>query len=142
QAITRESLAGPPAAPRPVGVAIEQWLHLGRHMWISLSGRQVQGIATARELSARAAWQIDALIDAEDSATEDEPGRVLKDLLRQAVTAAQAARVTHILLRTRPHAPAVSEALRTGFLRVSDERLWVGHAGGLAGIEANAGVEV
>ncbi|MPZ98245.1 MAG: hypothetical protein GEU80_02725 [Dehalococcoidia bacterium] len=141
-AVTREALGGPPAAPKPVGVAIEQWLHLGRQMWISLRGRQVQGIATARELSARSAWQIDALIDADDEATEGEPGRVLNDLLRQAILAAQAARVTHILLRTRSDAPAVSEALRTGFLRASEERLWHGDPAALASLEGGAAVEV
>jgi hypothetical protein len=122
QAVTRERLGLAPDAPRPLNAALEQWLGLGRHTWITVRGRQVHGIATARELSAKSAWQIDTLIDA----GADDDGDVLGDLLRQAVVAAQRARVTHILLRTPAASPALEPALRAGFVRALQERLWVG----------------
>src|SRR5688500_3779937 len=34
QAVPREHLVRPSAAPRPLGAAIEQWLGLGRQTWI------------------------------------------------------------------------------------------------------------
>jgi hypothetical protein len=124
QAVTRERLGLAPDAPRPLNAALEQWLGLGRHTWITVRGRQVHGIATARELSAKSAWQIDTLIDVDTG--EADGGDVLGDLLRQAVVAAQRARVTHILLRTPADSPAVEPAMRAGFVRALEERLWTG----------------
>ncbi|MBM3139062.1 MAG: hypothetical protein FJZ92_02320 [Chloroflexi bacterium] len=118
-AITRERLGLAPAPPRPLNAAIEQWLGLGRQTWITVRGRQVHGIATARELSERTAWQIDTLIDAESG-----DGDVLRDLLRQAARAADRARVSHVLLRTRAGSAAVDAALRAGFVPALQERLW------------------
>ncbi|MDA0366086.1 MAG: hypothetical protein O2843_09535, partial [Chloroflexi bacterium] len=95
RAVTREALGREPEAPRPLSAALEQWLGLGRQTWVTVQGRSVQGIATARDLSAKSAWIIDTLIDAD---REDAAGDVLRDLLRQAAVAAERARVTHILL--------------------------------------------
>ncbi|MEX1022176.1 MAG: hypothetical protein WD058_03410, partial [Dehalococcoidia bacterium] len=121
-AVTRDHLGAPNEAPRPLAAAIEQWLHLGRRTWINLSGREIHGIATARELSAKTAWEIDTLIDAPEA---DE--HVLGDLLRQAALAAREALATHLILRTPLGSPAAAQAPRAGFRPVVEERLWMGH---------------
>lgn len=121
-AFTRERLARPGEAPRPLGAAIEQWLGLGRRMWIDVRGRQIEGIATARELG-RGVWLIDALIDA--SREGPEPA-VLGALLRQAHDAAREEQVTHVLLRTRLDSPALTSALHYGFKHVLAESTWWG----------------
>ena len=122
-AVTRERLAEPAAASKPLSAAIEQWLHLGRRMWVSMAGRQIRGIATARELGTRRAWEIDTLIDADEARGD---GAVLADLLRQVALAAEQAEATHLLLRTTLDGPAVEVALRCGFASVVTERLWAG----------------
>lgn len=121
-AVTRERIAQGNDAPMPLASAIEQWLHLGRRMWVNVAGRQIRGIATARELSAKHAWEIDTLIEAGDGARLE----VLADLLRQAIVAAQDAEVTHLLLRTPEDSPAAEAAPRAGFAPVYAERLWTG----------------
>jgi hypothetical protein len=121
-AVTRERLAQGNNAPMPLAAAIEQWLHLGRRTWVNVAGRQIRGIATARELSARHAWEIDTLIEADDRLGRE----VLEDLLRQAIVAAQDAEVTHLLLRTPEDSLAAAAAPRAGFSSVYAERLWTG----------------
>ncbi|MGE3961595.1 MAG: hypothetical protein AB7F65_07950 [Dehalococcoidia bacterium] len=120
-AITRDHLGVPNEPPRPLAAALEQWLHLGRRMWISLGGREIRGIATARELS-RTAWEIDTLVDAPEGGEE-----VIVDLLRQAGRAAREATVTRVLLRTPVGSPAALSAPRAGFRHVVEETLWMGH---------------
>ena len=120
-AVTRDHLGTPNDAPRPLAAAIEQWLHLGRRTWISLSGREIRGIATARELSSRHAWEIDTLIDAPDAGEH-----VILDLLRQAGLAAREAEATHLLLRTPVDSVAARQAPRAGFRPVTREQLWMG----------------
>jgi hypothetical protein len=121
-AVTRDHLGVPQGSARPLAAAIEQWLHLGRRTWINVSGREIQGIATARDLAAKSAWEIDTLVDAPDASEEVTVG-----LLRQAGRAARDAEVTHVLLRTHVDSPAAEAAPRAGFRRVVDERLWIGH---------------
>ncbi len=121
QAVTRDRLGKAPGTPRPLSAAVEQWLHLGRWTWVSVRGRSIVGIATARELSAPSAWELDTLIDA-----GDDPG-VIADLLRQAAQSAARAKVTHVLLRTPSDAPAAQQAQRAGFAKALDERSWGGH---------------
>ncbi|MFA7249987.1 MAG: hypothetical protein WC273_10195 [Dehalococcoidia bacterium] len=121
-AVTRARLPLRKAAPTPLAAAIEQWLHLGRRTWVSVAGRQIRGIATARELTAKHAWEIDTLIEADDRHDRD----VLHDLLRQMVVSAQDAEVTHLLLRTPEGSPAAEVAPRAGFSLVQGERLWGG----------------
>ena len=111
-AVTREHLglgdSHEQRPPRPLSAAIEQWLHLGRRTWVSIEGREVRGIATARELGDASAWEIDALIDAGDEHVQpgDAPADVsaeapvLVDLLSRAASAAVEAGVTRVLLRT------------------------------------------
>jgi hypothetical protein len=124
QAVTLDGLADPDQQKtRPLSVALAQWLHLGRRMWINVDGREVRGIATARDLSARSAWVIDTLIDA---AGEDDSDEVLADLLGQSVEAAARAEVTHVLLRTQLDAPGREAATRAGFRPALVERLWRG----------------
>ncbi len=126
QAVTRERLARPSAAPHALNAAIEQWLVRRRHMWIDVSGRQINGIATARPLAADDVWMIDTLIDATvDSAAAPESGVVFA-LLDQAIEAATQSAVTRLLLRTPAGAPALPDALRAGFRPALAERLWAG----------------
>lgn len=127
-AVTREHLGHEQRPPRPLSAAIEQWLHLGRHTWVSVEGREVRGIATARELGDASAWEIDALIDAGE---EHRPGAateapVLVDLLSSAAIAAAGAEVTRVLLRT-PSTVAASAAIRAGFRAAVPQRLWFCH---------------
>ncbi len=142
QAVTRDRLGRPPEAPHPLSAAIEHWLGRGRRTWVSLRGRELRGIATARELTPRSpgvgrlrrssgagrAWEIDALIDA-DAGWIDGDTNVLADLLRQAAAAAANAGVSHVLLRTRWDSPAAREAQRAGFRFAHLERLWTGTLG-------------
>ncbi len=128
-AVTRERLAQGNGAPTPLAAAFAQWLHLGRRTWVSIAGRQIRGIATARELNARHAWEIDTLIDGDDA----EGSEVLEDLLRQAILAAEHAEATHLLMRTRTDGPAAEAASRAGFSRVQAERLWSGRMAAPAG---------
>ncbi|RLT36345.1 MAG: hypothetical protein DWI58_18945 [Chloroflexi bacterium] len=121
-AVTRERLQLAKSAPTPLAAAIAQWLHLGRRTWVSIAGRQIRGIATARELAAKHAWEIDTLIEADDAHSSD----VLEDLLRQACVAAQDAQVTHLLLRTPEDSAPAEAAPRAGFAVVQSERLWSG----------------
>lgn len=119
QAVTRERLerAQPPA--RPLAAAIAQWLGRGRRVWVDVRGRQIQGIATARELAGRGAWEIDTLVDATGGG-EDVTG----GLLRQAADGAAAAGVTRLLLRLPEAAPAARGARRAGFVPALAERAW------------------
>lgn len=134
-AITRDHLGVANEAPRPLAAAIEQWLHLGRRMWISMAGREIRGIATARELS-RTAWELDTLIDAPEGGEE-----VIADLLRQAARAARERLVTRVLLRTPVGSAAVETAPRAGFRHVVEETLWIGHPAGAEGADATAPAE-
>lgn len=120
-AVTRDHLGASNEPPRPLAAAIEQWLHLGRRTWINVSGREIRGIATARELTSRAAWEIDTLVDAPGS-----DGAVVLDLLRQAAHSARDAQATHLLLRTPVDSVAAEQAPRAGFRPVMLERLWIG----------------
>jgi hypothetical protein len=125
-AYTRERLARPGEAPRPIGAAIEQWLGLGRRTWVDMRGRQIEGVATARELG-RDAWLIDALIDA---SPPGEEAPVLQALLGKAHDAAIEDRVTHVVLRTRSDSSAVNAALHCGFKQVVLESVWSCRLGG------------
>jgi hypothetical protein len=135
-AVTRDHLGAPNDPPRPLAAAIEQWLHLGRRTWINVKGREIRGIATARELSARTAWEVDTLVDAPGA---DE--RVVLDLLRQAARAARDAQATHLVLRTPVDSVAADQAPAAGFRPVMQERLWIGEPGAARHAEA-AGVTV
>ncbi len=126
QAVTIEGLADANQhKTRPLNAALAQWLHLGRRMWINVEGREVRGIATARDLNAKSAWVIDTLIDAAGADSGDE---VLTDLLGQAIEAAADTQVTHLLLRTALDAPGREAATRAGFRPALVERLWRGRA--------------
>lgn len=120
QAVTREAIGKPSAAPHALAATIQQWLGRGRRVWIDVRGRQIHGIATARPLASDEAWEIDTLVDA--SAGEDD---VVGGLLAQASEAAIEAGVTRLLLRTRAESPALREAHRAGFAHAVDEDLWI-----------------
>lgn len=127
-AVTRERLGQPGGTPRTLAAAVEQWLHLGRRTWVTLAGREIVGVATAREIT-RTTWEIDTLLDAGDGAG------VVTDLLRQAVSSATRAEITHLLLRTPirngTSSDVVEDAIRTGFARVYLQRLWLGRLHGM-----------
>lgn len=119
QAVTRDRLGRPAATPHPLAAAIERWLGR-RPMWIDVAGRQVRGIATARELASREAWEIDTLVDASEGGGDE----VIAGLLRQATAAASEAGVGRVLLRLAADTPAVEAARRAGFVPALFERLW------------------
>lgn len=123
-AFARERLARPGEPLRPLEATIEQWLGRGRRTWIDVRGRQIEGIATARELGTRV-WVIDALVDASDAAVT-EARDVFTALLRKARDTALRDRVTHLLLRTRFESPAYLAAMRCGFKQVRVEEVWTG----------------
>jgi hypothetical protein len=120
QAVTREGLGKPPAAPHALTATIQRWLGRGRQVWIDVRGRQIHGIATARPLASPDAWVIDTLVDA------GEPGDgAVSALLAQASEAAIEAGVTRLLLRMRADAPGLTDAVRAGFAPAVHEALWV-----------------
>jgi hypothetical protein len=139
QAVTLESLGADEHHSRPFNVALAQWLHLGRRMWVNVDGREVYGIATARDLGARSAWVIDTLIDAGSAGHGDE---VISDLLAQAVEAARRASVTQLLLRTAIDASAREPAMQAGFRPVLPERLWSGSLSELSPVSPAIGVTI
>ncbi|HJM89502.1 MAG TPA: hypothetical protein QF624_07745 [Dehalococcoidia bacterium] len=124
QAVTRQRLSRPTAAPPALNAAIEQWLVRRRHMWIDVLGRQINGIATARPLAANDTWIIDTLIDASDG---PESGAIFA-LLDQALQAATQAQVGRVLLRTAADAPVLPDAIRSGFKHALNEQLWTAAA--------------
>lgn len=123
QALTRDRLGRPQGAPHALGAAIRGWLGRGPHVWVNFNGRQVIGIATARELARHGAWEVDTLIDA---TAGSEP--VVEELLRQVVEAAAADRVRQVLLRAQADGPACVAAMRSAFTAAHAERLWTGDA--------------
>ena len=133
-AFARERLARPGEPPHPLGATIEQWLGRGRRTWIDVRGRQIEGIATARELGARV-WLIDALVDASDGVATND---VLAALLRKARDTAIEDRVTHLLLRTRLDSPAYLAAMHCGFKPVRVEETWLGSLAAAPGIDGGA----
>ncbi len=120
QAVTRERLGQPPEAAHALKAALAHWLRR-RHVWLEVEGRHIQGIATARPLSAPTAWEIDTLVDAGDPGAE---ATVVCSLLQQAQEDALRDEVTHLLVRLRTNAPAVVGALRAGFTQALGEQLW------------------
>jgi hypothetical protein len=131
-AYARERLARPGEAPRPLSATIEQWLGRGRRTWIDVRGRQIEGIATARELGSRV-WVMDTLIDA-SSGEGAPPGAprnhdesdVFVALLRKARDAASEEQITHLLLRTHLDSSAHTAAMHCGFKQVRVEETWAG----------------
>ena len=126
QAVTLEGLCEDDRSARPLNFGLAQWLRLGRRMWVNVAGREIHGVATARDLGARSAWVIDTLIDAAESGHGNE---VIADLLGQAVEAASRASVTHLLLRMDIDASAREPAMRAGFRPALPERIWTGSLG-------------
>lgn len=120
-AVTRDRLGRPSQPPHALAATIQRWLGRGRRIWIDVRGRQIQGIATARELAGRDAWEIDTLADAARGGHE-----VTTALLGQAGEAAAEAGVGHVLLRMRADAPEIPAARRAGFVVALQERLWTG----------------
>jgi hypothetical protein len=120
QAVTREGLGKPPAAPHALAATIQRWLGRGRQVWIDVRGRQIHGIATARTLASNEAWAIDTLVDAGEAGDG-----VVEALLAQACDAAAEAGVSRLLLRMRTDAAALPDALRAGFTLAMHEELWV-----------------
>lgn len=138
QAVTRERLALPDTKPHLLSTVIQQWLGLRRRTWIDVRGRQIDGVATARELSSHRAWMIETLIDASD----DGEG-VTAALLRQVIEAAASEQATHVLLRTPVDGPALADAVHAGFKHVLTERLWTGERlGGPAGATGGAARDI
>ncbi len=120
EAITWDRI-GKGDAPGPLETAVEQWLSFatGRHTWISVKGRTLRGLASARVRGSKQAWEIDCLIDAAD----DDEG-VLINLLDRVVEDAGRARAEKVFLRLDASSAALDTALRCGFSVVATEGLY------------------
>jgi hypothetical protein len=136
QAVTREHIGRRQPAPHALGAALQHWLLRRRNLWMDIRGRQIHGIATARDLGSSKAWEIDTLIDASDKADG-----ALQTLLEQALEAAVEHGVSHVLLRLQQDSPALEVAARAGFAPVMAERMWTGD-GSSERRSPEAGIEV
>jgi len=128
EAVPRRRLGRPSGPPHAIGAALSQWLRRDRHTWVDMSGRHVNGIATARALTDDGgAWEIEALVaappDGAAPGAHPDPA-IARRLLEQAVAAAQEAHVGRVLLRLRPTSPAAEAAAAAGFRRACRETLW------------------
>jgi len=132
QAVPREQAGQADCTPGVLGVAFDQWLRRGRHAWIDVCGRRIQGLATARELAIHPgatgparAWEIDTLVIGARRSGVDA-GEIAATLLEQAAHGALSDGAGRILLRLHTRAPALEAATRAGFEAVTIERLWTG----------------
>lgn len=119
QAVTRERLERDEPPAHPLASAVAHWLGSNRRVWVDIGGSQIRGIATARQLASRTAWEIDTLVDATDGTTD-----VIGGLLRQAADAAAHAGATRLLLRLADDAAAARGAQHAGFSPTLAERVW------------------
>ena len=124
QAVTVELLARPRSPRPPIVTAVQSWIGLRRLAWLEVEGRRVSGLAAARGIGGREAWEIDTLIGAGRTAAGD--GDAFGRLLRRVADAAASEGVGHVILRTPAGGAAVGAALRAGFQHALTERLWAG----------------
>lgn len=120
EAITWDRI-GKGDAPGPLETAVEQWLSFatGRHTWISVKGKTLRGLASARVRGSKQAWEIDCLIDA----AEDDEG-VLINLFDRVVADAGRAGAEKVFVRVDASSAALDTALRCGFTVVTTEGLY------------------
>lgn len=123
-AVTVELLARPRPPRPPIVTAVQSWIGFRRLAWLEVEAGRISGVATARSIGSRDAWEIDMLLGARRAVPED--GAAFGRLLRRVADAASSERVGHVILRTPAGGVAVGAALRAGFQHASTERLWAG----------------
>ena len=112
EAKTRDRLGREESSPSPLESALEQWFSFatGRHTWISVRGSTLRGLISARRRSARAAWEIDCLINA----AGDEA--LCMSLLDHVSEEAGREGAEKIFLRVNADSPVAPIARRAGFV--------------------------
>jgi len=104
------------------GKLIEHWLSLeeNRHTWISVEGRTVRGLISARSLPGNTAWEIDRFLFAQG----DEDTAVGVEMLDRVSAAACELGVHRIFLRLARGSAALDAACRAGFFPYTLEVLY------------------
>ncbi|MBI2760733.1 MAG: hypothetical protein HYX51_04825 [Chloroflexi bacterium] len=120
EARTWERLGHDPESPRLLGSAVEQWFSFatGRHTCISIHGQTILGLASARRRGARAAWEIDCLI-----AADEDSERVTLSLLDQISAAAVRSGALKLFLRLEAGSDLLEPARKAGFVPYTTETL-------------------
>jgi hypothetical protein len=120
QAVTLDRI-GTQDSPHPIEAAFEQWFSFatGRHTWISVKGPTLRGLISARKRGSKQAWEIDCLINAEES----DPG-VLMSLLDQVTDAAGRSGAMKIFLRLPADGMTTYDAAKCGFAAYRREQIW------------------
>lgn len=111
EAMTRDRI-GTQASPHPLETAIEQWFSFatGRHTCVSVKGATLRGLVSARKRATKQAWEIDCLLNAEES----DDG-VLMSLLDQITEAAGRSGAMRVFLRLPAGTETEQAAARSGF---------------------------
>jgi hypothetical protein len=123
EAKTRDRLGREESSPSPLESALEQWFSFatGRHTWISVRGSTLRGLISARRRSAKAAWEIDCLINA----AGDEA--LCMSLLDHVSEEAGREGAEKIFLRLNADSPVGPIARRAGFVPLAAETGYVHH---------------
>ncbi len=104
------------------GTFLEHWLSLeeNRHTWISVRGRTVQGLISARSLAGSTAWEIDRLL----FATGEQDVTVGISLLDYLSAVACEVGVHRLFLRLARDSAALEASRRAGFFPYTLEMLY------------------
>jgi hypothetical protein len=118
EALTLDRI-GTQDSPHPLEAAFEQWFSFatGRHTWISVKGPTLRGLVSARKRGSKLAWEIDCLIDADDSSG------VLMSLLDQVTEAAGKSGALKIFARLPSGSRIERETTRCAFAPYRRETL-------------------
>ena len=115
---------------RPLENAFEQWFSFatGRYSWISVKGRNIRGMLSARRRSGGLAWEVDCLVLTEDDVS------LLGALVEQMVSAAARVGTRRVFLRLREDSPLVSLVRAAGFFASRREHLFASDAPRLSNV--------
>ncbi|HEY8173879.1 MAG TPA: hypothetical protein VIH21_12405 [Dehalococcoidia bacterium] len=108
-------------SPHPLETAFEQWFSFatGRHTWISVKGPTLRGLASARKRGSKLVWEIDCLINAEESGDG-----VLLSLLDQVTEAAGRSGALRIFVRLPGGSTTEDGASRCAFAPYRHEQVY------------------
>jgi hypothetical protein len=125
EAITRDRV-GKEASRHPLETAIEQWFSFatGRHTWISVKGATLRGLVSARKRGSNIAWEIDCLIQTEQTAD------VMLSLLDQVTEDAGRAGAEKVFLRLDADSELLRDCSSAGFVYYTREHLFVAEGPG------------
>ncbi len=104
----------------PLETALEQWFSFatGKHTWVNVRGATIRGLISARRRAKPSAWEVDALIDA-----DDDRGVALS-LFSRMVAGITRQRAERIFLRLNADSPLVKTAREAGFFPFARETLY------------------